>query len=194
MNIAISNVAQASKETEASSSQTLQTASQLALLSKDLLKIIRVLKEQGVTVHFIDQNGDQFCTSGPIGDLIITILAAVAQLERAQIRQRIGNTMKQLREAGRQYAGVPYGKDAVDSGRKTSKDKPIMLLVDNPYEQDWIRWMEAKRHEGVSYNKIAQELTALFVPTKTGKGIWNQGIVFRILRTKTTEELLKAAA
>ncbi len=50
------------------------------------------------------------------------------------------------------------------------------------------------QHRNVRLNKIAQELTALFVPTKTGKGIWNQGIVFRILRTKTTEELLKAAA
>lgn len=39
--IAISNVAQTSKETEASSTQTLQTASQLATLSKELLRIIQ---------------------------------------------------------------------------------------------------------------------------------------------------------
>jgi methyl-accepting chemotaxis protein len=41
VNIAIANVAQASKETEAGSTQTLQTASQLALLSKELLRLIR---------------------------------------------------------------------------------------------------------------------------------------------------------
>jgi methyl-accepting chemotaxis protein len=41
VNVAIANIAQASKETEASTGQTLQTASQLALLSKDLLKVIR---------------------------------------------------------------------------------------------------------------------------------------------------------
>jgi methyl-accepting chemotaxis protein len=41
VNIAIVNVAQASKETEASSGQTLSTASQLAVLSKELLRIIR---------------------------------------------------------------------------------------------------------------------------------------------------------
>jgi methyl-accepting chemotaxis protein len=41
VNVAIANVAQASKETEAGSSQTLQTASQLAGLSKDLLRLIR---------------------------------------------------------------------------------------------------------------------------------------------------------
>lgn len=41
VNVAIGNIAQASKETEASSSQTLQTASQLATLSKDLLRLVK---------------------------------------------------------------------------------------------------------------------------------------------------------
>jgi methyl-accepting chemotaxis protein len=41
VNLAIANVAQATRETEASSGQTLQTASQLATLSKDLLGIVR---------------------------------------------------------------------------------------------------------------------------------------------------------
>ncbi|MQA29589.1 MAG: hypothetical protein GEU82_07100 [Luteitalea sp.] len=41
VNVAIRNVAQASKETEASSGQTQQTASQLAFLSKDLLRLVQ---------------------------------------------------------------------------------------------------------------------------------------------------------
>ena len=41
VNVAISNIAQATKETEASTGQTQQTASQLALLSKDLLRVVR---------------------------------------------------------------------------------------------------------------------------------------------------------
>jgi methyl-accepting chemotaxis protein len=41
VNIAISNVAQAAKESEASTGQTLQTASQLASLSKDLLRLVQ---------------------------------------------------------------------------------------------------------------------------------------------------------
>jgi methyl-accepting chemotaxis protein len=41
VNIAIANTAQASRETEASSGQTLQTASQLAGLSKDLLRLVQ---------------------------------------------------------------------------------------------------------------------------------------------------------
>ena len=41
VNVAIANIAQASKETEASTGQTQQTASQLAILSKELLRVIR---------------------------------------------------------------------------------------------------------------------------------------------------------
>ena len=41
VNVAISNVAQATKETETSSNQTLQTATQLSTLSQDLMKLVR---------------------------------------------------------------------------------------------------------------------------------------------------------
>ena len=41
VNVAIANTAQAARETEASSGQTLQTASQLASLSKDLLRLVQ---------------------------------------------------------------------------------------------------------------------------------------------------------
>ena len=41
VNIAIANVPQASMETETSAGQTLQTVSQMAVLSKDLLRIIQ---------------------------------------------------------------------------------------------------------------------------------------------------------
>jgi methyl-accepting chemotaxis protein len=40
VNVAVANVTQASMETETSASQTLQTVSQMATLSKDLLRII----------------------------------------------------------------------------------------------------------------------------------------------------------
>jgi methyl-accepting chemotaxis protein len=41
VNVATASVTQASKETEASAAQTLQTASQLAVLSKDLMRVVR---------------------------------------------------------------------------------------------------------------------------------------------------------
>jgi methyl-accepting chemotaxis protein len=51
VNVAIANVAQATKETEASSGQTLQTASQLASLSRDLLRLIQAQASAAAHAH-----------------------------------------------------------------------------------------------------------------------------------------------
>ena len=47
VNVAIANVAQATRETEAASGETLQTASRLATLSTDLLRVVRSDAAQG---------------------------------------------------------------------------------------------------------------------------------------------------
>ena len=47
VNVAIANVAQATRETEAASGETLQTASRLATLSTDLLRVVRSDPAQG---------------------------------------------------------------------------------------------------------------------------------------------------
>ena len=48
VNVAITNVAQASKESEVSTSQTLRTASELATLSRDLLRLVEAQRPSGV--------------------------------------------------------------------------------------------------------------------------------------------------
>ena len=47
VNVAITNVAQASKESEVSTGQTLRTASELATLSRDLLKLVEATQTNG---------------------------------------------------------------------------------------------------------------------------------------------------
>jgi methyl-accepting chemotaxis protein len=47
VNVAVANVAQATRENESSSNQTLQTASQLASLSRDLLRLIKAAEHAG---------------------------------------------------------------------------------------------------------------------------------------------------
>ncbi|HKY36206.1 MAG TPA: CHASE3 domain-containing protein [Polyangiaceae bacterium] len=48
VNVAITNVAQASKESEVSTGQTLRTASELATLSRDLLRLVEAQRPSGV--------------------------------------------------------------------------------------------------------------------------------------------------
>jgi methyl-accepting chemotaxis protein len=50
VNVAITNVAQASKESEVSTGQTLRTASELASLSRDLLRLVEAQRARGSTL------------------------------------------------------------------------------------------------------------------------------------------------
>lgn len=58
----------------------------LARSTTDLLALVEQLAHDGVGVEFVDNPG--LNTDSPHGEFMLTILAAVAQLERATIRER----------------------------------------------------------------------------------------------------------
>ena len=67
----------------------------------DMITIIQEWSDKGVIVRFLD---DHLSNDGPMGEMVITILAAVAQAERARIMERTteGRTAAIL-------AGVKFG-------------------------------------------------------------------------------------
>lgn len=65
----------------------------------DLETIIQELGARGATFQSITE--PQLNTSGPAGDLVRTILSAVAQYERALIRERINNGIAAAKKEGR---------------------------------------------------------------------------------------------
>lgn len=58
----------------------------LARSARDLLNLIEGLRERGVEVEFVDQ--PTLNTTDKTGEFMLTVLAAVAQLERRMIRER----------------------------------------------------------------------------------------------------------
>lgn len=51
----------------------------------DMIQLIKEFDSQGVAVRFID---DGICTDGEMGQMVVTILSAVAQVERRRILER----------------------------------------------------------------------------------------------------------
>ncbi len=79
----------------------------------DMITIVEQLHEKGVAVTFIDDN---LSTKGDIGYMLITILSAVAQAERARILERTNE--------GRQAAmakGVKFGRKPHSGSGKALK-------------------------------------------------------------------------
>lgn len=75
------------------------SADRLARSTRDLLDIVQSLKDWGVQVEFLDNPA--LNTDTPQGEFMLTILAAVAQLERSIIRERQAEGIAIARAAGK---------------------------------------------------------------------------------------------
>ena len=87
----------------------------------DTVALVEEFSSKGVVVHFLD---DHLNTAGETGKLIITILAAVAQAERARILERTNEGREAAKERG-----VRFGRPvAVDMKRfKALLKKPVPM-------------------------------------------------------------------
>lgn len=75
------------------------SADRLARSTRDLLDVVQSLKDRGVQVEFLDNPA--LNTDTPQGEFMLTILAAVAQLERSIIRERQAEGIAIARAAGK---------------------------------------------------------------------------------------------
>ncbi len=166
--------------------------------ARDLLQTVEALKKLDITLHIVDMNGDTLSTQGPAGRLMFTLLAGMAEFEREMIGGRIRETFERKFEAREVIGHVPYGFDAIGSGRfKAAKSKDalpveIMELIDNPTEQEWLLKMRNLREIfKMSFHAIAAELNKCGVRTKTGiVGGWQSGNVAKTLSNNHTLRFL----
>jgi len=130
---------------------------------------------------FVGQNkhlmsvAEQIDTNTPMGRACLTILSAIAQLEREQIAERVKEVLQEKIRRGERTGTIPYGY-TVDPCDPTGK-----LLVPHPGERESIDIAKELRANHWSYHKIAEELTRRGIPTKTGKEKWIHTSVRRIL-------------
>ena len=71
----------------------------------DMIQIVEALHKRGVSVTFIDDN---LSTAGDIGYMLITILSAVAQAERARILERTNEGRQAAMESGVKFGAKPH--------------------------------------------------------------------------------------
>jgi DNA invertase Pin-like site-specific DNA recombinase len=84
----------------------------LARSVRDLLNIIDQLKAGGVMLKALDDTW--LDTTSPHGELIFTIMGAMAQFERTLIRQRCEEGIKRAKVQGKQFGRRP----ALDAGQR----------------------------------------------------------------------------
>lgn len=142
--------------------------------SADMHVRINAWNDAGFTLHLVDQGGTSFDTRSPLGRFFLTILAGVAELERAMIMERTAQVRAIKRANGEHLSGsFPFGYKT-EPGSK--------VLVEDPGEQATIAYIGKLSAMGLSQRAIVARLQAEKVP---GRGAWSKTVVQRILSRLT---------
>lgn len=136
---------------------------------RDILALVDdVLKPSDKALILLDLAID---TSTPAGRMVLTMMAALAEMERSLIRERVERGRAVKHEAG----GYAYG--APQFGQKAENKE----LVTDEAEQAVIEIIRRHRRSGKSPQAIADYLTANNYPTKRG-GRWQHTTVRGIIK------------
>lgn len=92
----------------------------LARSTTDLLALVNQLKDKDVQVQFVDQPA--LNTDSPQGQFMLTILGAVAQLERATIRERQAEGIALARARGVYDRAPKLSADQIELARQRIAD------------------------------------------------------------------------
>jgi len=137
----------------------------------DFLSVIARLRDAGrgfVSVR------EQMDTSTPHGRFTMTILAALAEMEREMIVSRCREASTLLKRTGRVYGRTPFGFSREGDRLTVDVDESASLAV-----------IEDLRAGGVSYGGIAEELNRYGVPPKRGSR-WYASSVRSVLLTSAS--------
>jgi len=141
----------------------------LSRSTKDVLDLADQAQREGWQLHSIDERLD---TSSPQGRFTLTLLAALAQMEREQIAERTRVAMAELKRQGKRVSGRP------PFGYRFKGDKVVPVRA----EQRIVRRIRKLKAEGLGSWRITKRMNARGGKNpRTGKP-WSRGSVFAICR------------
>ena len=150
-----------------------KSVSRFARNTVDSLKYIRKLKEKNIAVYFEEEGINTLEMSG---ELLITILSAVAQQESETISSHVLLGLKMKKERGEMVA---FNKCL---GYKYNYETQTMEI--NQEEAKIVQYIFTRYCEGMGANNIAKELTKSKYKTPRGSDKWCDSTVRGIIRNE----------
>ncbi|MCB2156910.1 recombinase family protein [bacterium] len=143
----------------------------LSRSTRDVLEMSDLFQREGWALHSISEKLD---TSSAAGRFVLTILAALAQMEREQIGERTSMALQFKKSRGERLGTTPFGfrTECIDGENQ---------LVPIEEEQEIIRRMARLRSSGATFQAIADLLNDEGIPTKRS-GRWHPGSVSYVLK------------
>ena len=131
----------------------------------DCLFTLRDLAAKGITVHILDLSLD---TSTPVGKFVLTVMAAMAELENERRSERQKDVFKVRKAAGQICGNIPYGWRLAEKSEAAGGDGQ---LAPDLYEQAILARLTTGDLAACSANEAARRLNAAGTPAKKG-GAW----------------------
>ena len=155
-------------------------------------KLDRLARDAKFLLHLADSEvpllfgafPDMDCTT-PVGRMVLTQMASVAEFERRRISERVSAALQAAKARGVKLGGFRGGhfpKEVTDAGRAK---KIEMSEIRNIELYETI--LEIDENNNMSRAKIAEQMNVRNIATPSGKGKWVTTTVTRIL--KKVEEL-----
>ncbi len=140
----------------------------LSRTTRDVLDLVARAEKEDWALHSIDERLD---TSSPQGRFVVTVLGALAQLEREQAGERTRVALAELRRQGRRISGRPPFGFRFDGG----------CVVEVEAEQRILARMKRLGARGAGSYRIASALNAARIPNPRTGAPWYWGTVRVIL-------------
>ena len=133
----------------------------------DTLNLISEIESHGASLHSISEKLD---TSSALGKFFVNMTAALAQLERDQISERVTMAMAHKKDEGQHCGAAPFGFEMVNKElvRVESQHNAITIIRD-------------MRHKGAALRAIAEHLNGEGIPTQRG-GKWQASTINQIIK------------
>ncbi len=127
--------------------------------ASDAIDMFEVFKAKGVDLVLFDISNEP--VSSGVGKLIMTILAAVADMERIRIKERTAEGRKAKKARGGPIGNVPFGYRKVGEGRAA-------VLEENLEEQNARQQMHILYEKRKTFGFIAQTLAKQGLVSRAG--------------------------
>lgn len=150
-----------------------KSISRFARNTLDTLKYVRMLKEKNVAILFEEENLNTLTSAG---ELMLTVLSAMAQQESENISSHVLLGLKMKKDRGELigYNGC-YGYNY---------NLEIKEITINEKEANIVRYMFERYVEGIGSSTIAKELTEKGIKTPKGNTKWCESTIRGILKNE----------
>ena len=150
-------------------------------VTSDMLNTIDELNAAGIDLHVVDMGGQAIDTTTAVGMLFLTIVAAMAEMERGLISERTQESMNQLKAMNKKFTQSIYGWDETEFGDLTPNWNEQHVI-------DYMVWQIEKN--GMSATAVARQLNREGLKGKRG-GQWTATSVLKVMRNEFHERRKK---